>query len=165
MADEITSIGKRSMSVREMGQMLGLKKVDSYWLVHKNYFETVLVAGKMRVLVDSFERWYRSQFHYKKVNGEPPGSDYDHTLSIQEFAELLGIAGGTAYWLVDTQQLQTVIINGRKQLYKSEVYGWIEAHPAYKEMAEKEREKKWKEEQRRFILTEPESAATPLRKQ
>lgn len=37
---------KKSMSVREMGSMLGLKKVESYWLVHKGYFETVLVGGK-----------------------------------------------------------------------------------------------------------------------
>ena len=34
---------KKTMSVREMGALLGLKKVDSYWLVHKNYFKTVLV--------------------------------------------------------------------------------------------------------------------------
>lgn len=165
MAENAVTAEKKTMSVREMGQMLGLKKVESYWLVHKEYFETVLVAGKMRVVVDSFERWYRGQFHYKKLNGEPPGSDYAHTMSIQEFADTLGIAGASAYWLVETQQLQTVIINGRKQLYKSEVDGWIEAHPAYKEMAEKERERKWQEEYRRFILTEPEeSAATPLKK-
>ena len=55
------------MSVREMGQMLGLGKTNSYWLVKKHYFETILVAGKMRVLVDSFEDWYQNQTHYKKV--------------------------------------------------------------------------------------------------
>ena len=30
---------KTSMSVPEMGKMLGLGKVESYWLVKKNYFE------------------------------------------------------------------------------------------------------------------------------
>lgn len=58
---------KKSMSVREMGRMLGLGKTNSYWLVKKHYFETILVAGKMRVLVDSFEDWYQNQTHYKKV--------------------------------------------------------------------------------------------------
>ena len=29
---------KTSMSVPEMGKMLGLGKVESYWLVKKNYF-------------------------------------------------------------------------------------------------------------------------------
>ena len=58
---------KKSMSVREMGRMLGLGKTNSYWLVKRHYFETILVAGKMRVLVDSFEEWYQNQKHYKKV--------------------------------------------------------------------------------------------------
>ena len=37
------------MSVPEMGKMLGLGKVESYWLVKKNYFKTIQVAGRMRV--------------------------------------------------------------------------------------------------------------------
>ena len=32
---------KTSMSVPEMGKMLGLGKVESYWLVKKNYFKTI----------------------------------------------------------------------------------------------------------------------------
>ena len=59
---------KKSMSVMEMGRMLGLKKTNSYWLIKKGWFETVSVAGKMRVMVDSFEEWYQSQTHYRKVN-------------------------------------------------------------------------------------------------
>lgn len=54
---------KKTMSVREMGSSLGLKKVESYWLVHKGYFETLLVNG-MRVVIDSFEEWYASQSRY-----------------------------------------------------------------------------------------------------
>lgn len=61
-------MAKTSMSVMEMGKSLGLKKTESYWLVHKNYFETRIVASKMRVMVDSFENWYQSQKHYKKVS-------------------------------------------------------------------------------------------------
>ena len=61
---------KTSMSVMEMGRMLGLKKTDSYWLVKKRFFETVVVAGRMRVMIDSFEEWYASQTHYKKVHEE-----------------------------------------------------------------------------------------------
>ena len=64
---------KTTMSVREMGKLLGLKKVDSYWLVHKEYFDTILLNGKMRVVIDSFEYWYAGQVKYRKVNGDPPG--------------------------------------------------------------------------------------------
>ena len=52
-----------------MGKMLGLKKVDSYWLVHKEFFDTILVNGKTRVVIDSFEYWYAGQVKYRKVNG------------------------------------------------------------------------------------------------
>ena len=58
---------KKSMSVMEMGRMLGLKKTNSYWLIKKGWFETIVVAGKMRVLVDSFGDWYQNQTHYKKT--------------------------------------------------------------------------------------------------
>lgn len=58
---------KTSMSVMEMGKMLGLSKTEAYWLVKKNYFSTVIAGKRMRVMVDSFESWYASQNHYKKV--------------------------------------------------------------------------------------------------
>lgn len=64
-----------SMSVIEMGKSLGLGKTESYWLVHKEQFETRFVAGKMRVMVESFERWYANQLHYKKISGELPGKE------------------------------------------------------------------------------------------
>ena len=31
---------RSTMSVPEMRKLLGLKKTDSYWLVHKNFFKT-----------------------------------------------------------------------------------------------------------------------------
>ena len=33
---------RTSMSVPEMGRMLGLGKTESYWLIKKNYFKTIL---------------------------------------------------------------------------------------------------------------------------
>ena len=35
------------MTVPEMGKLLGLKKTDRYWLVHKNVFESKEIAGKI----------------------------------------------------------------------------------------------------------------------
>jgi plasmid maintenance system antidote protein VapI len=61
---------KKSMSVMEMGKLLGLKKTDSYWLVKKRYFRTVMVCGKMRVLTDSFYEWLATQKHYKIKEAE-----------------------------------------------------------------------------------------------
>lgn len=69
----LSSAKKKWMSVSEMGELLGLKKTDRYWLVHKNFFETKEIAGKMRVNIESFEKWYANQIKYHKVTGEEPG--------------------------------------------------------------------------------------------
>ena len=45
---------KTTMSVREMRQLLGLGKTDSYWLLHKNLFEVILINDKRRIVISSF---------------------------------------------------------------------------------------------------------------
>ena len=57
------------MTVPEMGKLLGLKKTDRYWLVHKNVFESKEIAGKIRINIASFEKWYANQIKYHKVTG------------------------------------------------------------------------------------------------
>lgn len=85
--------GKTTMSVSEMRQMLGLGKTDSYWLVHRKFFETVLVNGKMRINIESFEKWYANQIKWKKVNGDPPGQELEAgSWSIPQIAGMLDIS-------------------------------------------------------------------------
>lgn len=66
---------KKSMSVMEMGRLLGLGKTESYWLIKKNYFTTIIAGKRMRVMLDSFEAWYAGQTHYKKVGQERSRND------------------------------------------------------------------------------------------
>ena len=42
---------KKSMSVPEMGRLLGLGKTESYYLVKKNWFKVVTISGKMLHLI------------------------------------------------------------------------------------------------------------------
>ena len=65
------------MTVPEMGKLLGLKKTDRYWLVHKNVFESKEIAGKIRINITSFEKWYANQIKYTPPFAEtisPAGS-------------------------------------------------------------------------------------------
>ena len=101
---------KKSMSVPEMRRLLGLGKTDSYWLIKKGYFKTIMLFGKMRVMVDSFEEWYANQFHYKKVDGSPPGQNWRHTMSIRETADILGIAPTTVYSLIDKELFSKMFV-------------------------------------------------------
>ena len=92
---------RTSMSVPEMGRMLGLCKTESYWLIKKNYFKTILVGGTMRVMIDSFEEWYANQFKYQKVDGTPPGEELKKTTySVEELGQRLGLKEATAYELI-----------------------------------------------------------------
>ena len=76
----------------EMRRLLGLKKTDSYWLVHRNFFQTYIVNGQMRVDIASFEKWYANQVKHKKVNGEEPGAELmKSSYSFRDAANLLGI--------------------------------------------------------------------------
>ena len=49
---------RKMMTVREMGDLLGIKKTDRYWLVKKGFFQTKVVLGNMWVNIESFEKWY-----------------------------------------------------------------------------------------------------------
>lgn len=59
---------KTTMSVREMRQLLGLGKTDSYWLLHKNLFEVILINDKRRIVISSFEKWYANQVKYHFIS-------------------------------------------------------------------------------------------------
>jgi len=128
-------MNKKSMAVTEMRRMLGLGKTASYWLIQKNYFETIIVAGKMRVMVDSFEEWYASQLHYKKVDGTPAGEKWTAiTMSVQETANLLGIEVSTFYDLLKKKPFQMVKVGQGTRIYKDSFEEWYHSQIHYKKV-------------------------------
>ena len=130
---------KKSMSVREMRRLLGLGKPESYWLVKKNYFDTVIIAGKMRVMIESFENWYANQLHYKKIIGEAPGKNWTSiTMSIQETARLLGIAEGTLYDLMKKKPFKTVKVGMYTRIYIDSFEDWYNSQSHYKKVIKNE---------------------------
>ena len=68
---------RSTMSVPEMRKLLGLKKTDSYWLVHKNLFKTQIIGGMMRIDLESFEKWYADQDIYRKVTYIPTAEELE----------------------------------------------------------------------------------------
>ena len=130
---------KKSMSVREMRRLLGLGKTEAYWLVKKNYFDTVIIVGKMRVMIESFENWYANQLHYKKIIGEAPGKNWTSiTMSIQETARLLGIAEGTLYDLMKKKPFKTVKVGMYTRIYTDSFEDWYNSQSHYKKVIKNE---------------------------
>ena len=127
-ADEM----KRTMSVPEMRKLLGVKKTESYWLVHKNYFKTELINGTMRVDIASFEKWYANQTKHKKVTGEKPGAQLCATsYSFRDVANMLGEYDGTIYDLWNRKGLPTVTVNYRKRIPREIFDSWYENQNEY----------------------------------
>lgn len=120
------------MSVREMRQMLGLGKTDSYWLCHQGFFETILVNGKMRVVIDSFEEWYAMQTKHRKVTGEMPGSRlHEETLSAKEISQLLGISTQQANILIRQAQFPFIKVHSRFHVSKEAFDRWYDSQDHY----------------------------------
>ena len=103
---------KTTMSVREMQHLLGLGKTDSYWLLHKNFFEVILINDKMRIVISSFEKWYANQVKYHKVNGPPPGEELcKRSYSVLEVAEILKVDSDTVYTLIRQGKLKAETVD------------------------------------------------------
>lgn len=108
---------KKSISVPEIRRILGLGKTESYWLIKKGYFKTIMLFGKIRVMTDSFEEWYANQFHYKRRT-ERRRQNWRHTMSIRETADILGIAPTTVYSLISKNLFTVLTISGKKRIEK-----------------------------------------------
>lgn len=146
---------KTTMSVSEMRQILGLKKTDSYWLVHRQLFETVLVAGKMRVVLESFEHWYANQVKYKKVAGPPPGAELkDYSYSIPEIATLLGISDSTVYEIIKRDKLETFEVASWRRVRKNVFEAWYKSQRKYRTPEDRQRDA----EQENTSMTLPQMA-------
>lgn len=137
----IPSKEKKWMSVTEMGNLLGLKKTDRYWLVHKNYFECREIAGKMRINIASFEKWYANQIKYHKVTGEEPGLELkEWSYSVPEIAELLDLNDGSVYDLIKTNNIEVVIVDYWKRVPKKAFQEWYDNQSRYRTREDKKRD-------------------------
>ncbi|MCD8300134.1 MAG: helix-turn-helix domain-containing protein [Clostridiales bacterium] len=133
---------KTSMSVMEMGRLLGLKKTDSYWLIKKGYFKTIQAAGVMRVMIDSFEDWYDHQFTYRKVDGTKPGQALkDELMTVSDIMEVLNISRKSVEWVIHRYHLETRMVYGKRCVERSSFDRWYLSQPRYVSNADAEKKK------------------------
>ena len=129
---------RKWMSVHEMGDMLGLKKTDRYWLVHKNYFRTETLLGKMRVEIASFEKWYANQDWYHSQSRYRTQEDRKKdaaaeaaSLSMPEMAWLLDVPRSTVYGILSSKKyaplLDVIVIAGRRRVTKESFERFLQA--------------------------------------
>ena len=132
---------RTTMSVPEMRRLLGLGKTESYWLVHKKVFETILVNGKMRIRLESFENWYSMQVRYKKVDGPPPGEALrQQSYSAGDIAELLQLTESTVYEIIKRSHMETIQVNYQMRVPADVFDRWYNSQTRYRTQADRERD-------------------------
>ena len=133
------TVQKTTMSVPEMRELLGLKKTESYWLVHKNFFQTASIGGEMRVVISSFEKWYENQVHYSKVNGPAPGEQLCRSsYSVKDISQLLGLDDSTVYDLLAREGIKTITVDHQKRVKRSVFEEWYSQQKHYRTQQDRE---------------------------
>ena len=144
------------MSVKEMGDLLGIRKTDRYWLVHKNVFETSTILGKMWVNIESFEKWYANQVKYRKVTGEEPGLELkEWSLSPRDIAQLLEIPEYRVYELIKEKNWETVTVDFWTRVRRDSFEKWYQSQKHYRTAEDRENDQALED----ASLTFPQAAA------
>ncbi len=60
-AVQAVSRGKRTYTVDEIQDILGIGRTSAYQLVHRNLFRTVRIGGSIRISKKSFDEWLDQQ--------------------------------------------------------------------------------------------------------
>ena len=132
---------KTSMSVMEMGKLLGIGKTDAYWLIKKKPFEIIIVDKKMRIMIGSFEKWYANQDWYHKVNGEAPGKELRlRSYSPKEIQEMLGTDNATVYEILKKNNIETVTVNERLRVPTDAFWDWYHSQSRYRTQEDRKKD-------------------------
>lgn len=130
-----------TMTVPEMRDLLGIKKTDSYWLIKKNEFETIIYNGQMRVDKASFEEWYAHQDHYHKVVGEKPGEKlHMETYTVRDVAEIVGISKDCVRDFIKKQGIPYWLDKQKFRIDKASFDEWISHQVHYRTKEQRERD-------------------------
>jgi len=130
------------MSVAELGSILGLRKTERYWLIHKNLFETTTFLGKIWIRRDSFEKWYARQVKYRKVGGEEPGSELRKgSYSVRDIAKMFRLNEATVYELIKREQIKTINVDGWMRIPRDVFERWYLSQERYRTQKDLQQDK------------------------
>ena len=141
MHEDVRTNTRTYMSVKEMGELLGLGRTESYWLINKKYFPSATRYGKTWVELAGFEDWYANQVKYRKKSGEEPGIMLrERSFSVKELAQLLSISDSAVYDLIKKNLFRTTACNGWMRVPKDSFWQWYEGQDRYRTREDRERD-------------------------
>lgn len=138
---EINDWDGTTMTVREMGDLLGLKKTERYYLVKKQYFKTEVLYGQLRVDRESFEEWYANQVHYKKITGEQPGEKLRETLlSTVDIAQMLSLNEAVVHEVLKAAGVKKFMEKHHIYYDRADYERWYKSQSKYRNQEDRKKE-------------------------
>lgn len=149
---------RRTMSVPEMRKLLGLKKTESYWLIHRNFFRTEIIGGMMRIDLESFEKWYADQDIYCKVTHIPTAEELEKDyICLQDAADLLGISREKLAKIARSEEigrlLDSTICNNKRWITRKSFQLFLNAQNVYHIMDDGDKQKETQMSQEKDALS------------
>lgn len=96
----------------------------------------------MRVVIESFEKWYANQVKHSKVDGPPPGAELKaYSYSVQEMANLLGVSDDVVYAIIKRDHIETFEVDYWKRIRKDVFETWYKGQTKYRTAEDRERDK------------------------
>ena len=115
---------------------------ESYYLVNKKVFDTVMVAGQKRVVKASFEEWYARQDWYRKVDGEPPGAKlHSNMYSVADLQKMLKLSQDSVLELIHREKLLTMTFEGKFWIPKVIFDDWYASQSRYRKPEDRDRDR------------------------
>ena len=134
--------GFKTMSVREMGQMLGLKKTESYYLANQHFFKIDRSQGVMRVDIVSFEEWYDNQDRYHKIGGPEPGKKLrQSSYSVKDISKMLELSEDRVLELISEKGLPTITVDYRMRVPKEVFDCWYQHQVHYRNEIDRKKDR------------------------
>lgn len=126
------------MTAPELGRLLGLKKTERYWLIHKNYFKSEELLGAIRIDIESFEKWYANQVKYHKVNGEPPGKERSY--SVKDLSEMLDMSEWVIRDIIRQNNIETIVVDYWMRVPREAFWDWYKGQTRYRTLEDRARD-------------------------
>lgn len=124
------------MTLMEMCEELGIVRSTAYYVVmERKMIRSWISNGMICIDRQDYERWYRQQFRFKKVIGEPPGQDYPPSMSAREMSELLGIPlHNTGYELTQRGLFKTFTVDRQLRVDLVSFEQWYKSQDKYEKV-------------------------------
>ncbi len=134
---------KNSYSVKDISGMLGIGEERVREILKRDKVETFTVDLRKRVPKEAFDKWYRSQSRYRKVEDREKAREIEgDSIRFPDMARMLGIGRDEVYSLVNNKatadQFDVIVVNNKKRVTKESFYRWYANQTKYHLLSEED---------------------------